>query len=443
VLNWRRVTDPVTSKPKSFGFCDFDNADGALKALRALNGLKIDGGEIMAKVDEKEQKLLDEHTAKKPKVKENGAPDTPDQDEDRTKNAIAFLMYKRDKGEEYKNFVFDPVKYREFEKRQRKEREESEEELAERERKRQAERDREKEKEQRRKEREERDFREKEKEWESREYAKIKEKEREMERERRERDRDLKDLEFDDAERKKRSREYEKRKREREKERDEDDTDRTREQEELDMIKKRELAAKEEQEMRDSIVPEPSPIFVESPVEDDSSVDKSKLASIAMPFVGAPPKEKKPVLPVVPGFNAEPEIDELYVKKKRKLITLESALHEETDRKAKLEQLKTIIDTIPTTKEHLFSYPISWDVVDQNNIVDKKMRPWVTKKIVEYLGEEEKTLIDFILNKISGHTTPAEIVDQLQLVLDEEAEVFLVKMWRMLIFEMLTCSKPQ
>lgn len=68
------------------------------------------------------------------------------------------------------------------------------------------------------------------------------------------------------------------------------------------------------------------------------------------------------------------------------------------------------------------------------------MKPWVTKKIMEYLGEEEKTLIDFIMGKIAAHTPPNEILQQLTLVLDEEAEIFVVKMWRMLVYEMYTAS---
>lgn len=58
------------------------------------------------------------------------------------------------------------------------------------------------------------------------------------------------------------------------------------------------------------------------------------------------------------------------------------------------------------------------------------MKPWVTKKIVEYLGEEEATLIEFVLAKMSNHMAPQEILDQLAFVLEDEAEVFVIKLWR-------------
>jgi hypothetical protein len=69
------------------------------------------------------------------------------------------------------------------------------------------------------------------------------------------------------------------------------------------------------------------------------------------------------------------------------------------------------------------------------------MRPWIAKKITEYFGEGDETaaLIEYICKKISEHSKPLEVLDQLKELLDE-AETFVVRMWRMLIFEMLRCS---
>lgn len=62
------------------------------------------------------------------------------------------------------------------------------------------------------------------------------------------------------------------------------------------------------------------------------------------------------------------------------------------------------------------------------------MKPWITKKIIEYLGEEEITLIEFILAKMSQHMAPQEILDQLAFVLEDEAEMFVIKLWRYFYF---------
>jgi len=61
VAKWERVTDPTSSKPKPFGFCTFIGAESVLRALRLLNGLEIDGGGLLVKVDAKTQTLLNEY----------------------------------------------------------------------------------------------------------------------------------------------------------------------------------------------------------------------------------------------------------------------------------------------------------------------------------------------------------------------------------------------
>ncbi|RHY35435.1 hypothetical protein DYB32_000074 [Aphanomyces invadans] len=73
----------------------------------------------------------------------------------------------------------------------------------------------------------------------------------------------------------------------------------------------------------------------------------------------------------------------------------------------------------------------------QYKVVEEKMTPWVTKKIVEYLGEEESTLIGFVLRQLHQRTVPQAIVDELVPVLEQDAETFVLTMWRKLIFEVL------
>jgi RNA-binding protein 25 len=65
------------------------------------------------------------------------------------------------------------------------------------------------------------------------------------------------------------------------------------------------------------------------------------------------------------------------------------------------------------------------------------MKPWVTKKIMEYLGEEESTLINYICKKLLEHATPENTEAALLLVLEEEASDFMIRMWRMLIYNVL------
>lgn len=100
----------------------------------------------------------------------------------------------------------------------------------------------------------------------------------------------------------------------------------------------------------------------------------------------------------------------------------------------KRKHIKSLIEKIPTVKQELFNYPLDWTMVD-TMLMDRRIRPWINKKIIEYIGEEEATLVDFVCSKVMAHSTPEGILDDVAMVLDEEAEVFIVKMWRLLIYE--------
>lgn len=140
-------------------------------------------------------------------------------------------------------------------------------------------------------------------------------------------------------------------------------------------------------------------------------------------------------------FNVNDE--ETESKKKRKLIPIDD--HQDDGPKSphsvsqmtleeKRMHIKNLIEKIPTEKAELFAYSLDWTVVDKV-LMEKRIRPWINKKIVEYIGEEEPTLVEFICSKIMAGSAAQSILDDVSMVLDEEAEVFVVKMWRLLIYE--------
>uniref|UniRef100_A0A5B7BM64 Putative Nucleotide-binding, alpha-beta plait n=2 Tax=Davidia involucrata TaxID=16924 RepID=A0A5B7BM64_DAVIN len=105
-----------------------------------------------------------------------------------------------------------------------------------------------------------------------------------------------------------------------------------------------------------------------------------------------------------------------------------------TSENQKLLDAKQLIDMIPKTKEELFSYEINWAIYDKNELQDR-MRPWISKKITEFLGEEETSLVDYIVSATREHVKASEMLERLQSIFDDEAEMLVLKMWRMLIFE--------
>jgi RNA-binding protein 25 len=98
------------------------------------------------------------------------------------------------------------------------------------------------------------------------------------------------------------------------------------------------------------------------------------------------------------------------------------------------ERQKRLVSEIPQDKEALFGYPVDWAIVDARNLVPVRLRAWVIKKIKELLGEEEPTLIDYICSKLSSHCRPDDLLAELRLVLEDDADIFTQKLWRIMIY---------
>ncbi|XP_056150076.1 RNA-binding protein 25b isoform X2 [Lampris incognitus] len=170
-----------------------------------------------------------------------------------------------------------------------------------------------------------------------------------------------------------------------------------------------------------------------------------KLGATGSPSQPNAVKRKKLAVDSVFNKFDEEEADEL--PRKRKLVPLDYdddkslgvdgaglAAIKGANTEEKRKHIKSLIEKIPTAKPELFSYPLDWSMVD-TTLMERRVRPWINKKIIEYIGEEEPTLVDFVCSKVMAHGTPQGILDDVAMVLDEEAEVFIVKMWRLLIYE--------
>lgn len=83
---------------------------------------------------------------------------------------------------------------------------------------------------------------------------------------------------------------------------------------------------------------------------------------------------------------------------------------------------------------------MDWSVYDKAKLGDSVQR-WVSKKVTELLGEEEPSLVEFVVEKTAEHLPAAAMVEELEPVLDTEAEPFVIKLWRMLIYEVLKAKE--
>ncbi|KAK3078454.1 hypothetical protein LTS18_007468 [Coniosporium uncinatum] len=121
--------------------------------------------------------------------------------------------------------------------------------------------------------------------------------------------------------------------------------------------------------------------------------------------------------------------------RERKLIPIrfdknDTAMMTEEERQQAARQLA---QEIPSDKEGLWEWPVKWEFVTEE-VIKSQLKPFVEKKIVEYLGVQEQMLVDVVEEHIGKRSSADTMVQELEGALDEEAEVLVKKLWRMIIF---------
>ncbi|KAI8894487.1 hypothetical protein BC833DRAFT_604708 [Globomyces pollinis-pini] len=106
----------------------------------------------------------------------------------------------------------------------------------------------------------------------------------------------------------------------------------------------------------------------------------------------------------------------------------------------RMKAIQDLIAAIPVDKEGLWDWSVKWEFMNER-ILEKKIQPFIKKKVVEYVGEVSNDLVSFIVDKIREFGEVQVIFDALQPVLAEETEVFVIKVWRMVIYETEARSK--
>ena len=68
---------------------------------------------------------------------------------------------------------------------------------------------------------------------------------------------------------------------------------------------------------------------------------------------------------------------------------------------------------IPSDKEGLWKWPVKWEFVD-DVVLAEQLKPFVEKKIVEYLGVQEQMLVEVMESHIRTRGEPQALVEQLE-----------------------------
>jgi hypothetical protein len=95
---------------------------------------------------------------------------------------------------------------------------------------------------------------------------------------------------------------------------------------------------------------------------------------------------------------------------------------------------KRLASEIPTRTDELFATALKYDFLTRE-VMNKQIRPFVEKKIVEFLGVQEDLLVEAVVSGIDAQKGAAEIVGELEEVFEkEEAEGLVKKVWRLGVF---------
>uniref|UniRef100_A0A1D1ZM47 RNA-binding protein 25 n=1 Tax=Anthurium amnicola TaxID=1678845 RepID=A0A1D1ZM47_9ARAE len=67
--------------------------------------------------------------------------------------------------------------------------------------------------------------------------------------------------------------------------------------------------------------------------------------------------------------------------------------------------------------------------------LDERVKPYISRKIEEHFGVVEAIVVDYVVSSTKEHVQASRMLELLQSVFEDEAEVFVLRMWRRLIFE--------
>lgn len=77
------------------------------------------------------------------------------------------------------------------------------------------------------------------------------------------------------------------------------------------------------------------------------------------------------------------------------------------------QAVRNLAQEIPSDKDGLWAWKVKWDYMD-DSVIAEKLRPFVEKKIVEYLGVQEEMLVEAVEEHLRKHGDAAALVEELE-----------------------------
>ena len=81
---------------------------------------------------------------------------------------------------------------------------------------------------------------------------------------------------------------------------------------------------------------------------------------------------------------------------------------------ARAAAAKQLAAEIPNDVEGLWKWNVQWEYVDEETVIEERLKPFVEKKIVEYLGVQEQMLVDVVVEGLRNKKGAKELVGELE-----------------------------
>ena len=141
---------------------------------------------------------------------------------------------------------------------------------------------------------------------------------------------------------------------------------------------------------------------------------KLSLGAAAQKAQAATQQSRRTVADVEGLLEDEEEDDNITTKRTLIPIQFDSAAEAAglTDEE-RAQAARQLASDIPTDKAGLWRWDVKWDFVD-DAVIGEQLKPFVEKKIVEYLGVQEQMLVDVVAGHLRARGGPGELVELLK-----------------------------
>jgi len=88
-------------------------------------------------------------------------------------------------------------------------------------------------------------------------------------------------------------------------------------------------------------------------------------------------------------------------------------------------------------RDDLFRMELNLPYLRGERILERKLRPWLERRVDLCMGGPQSDLVEFILRRINASSMPDALISELTRYLDDSAEPLVERVWRMLAFELM------